>query len=103
MASDEPIDSDESMVELFDRAFGLEEQSQHKRALELRRQFLEFYPESERAIIAFARRHRETGGSRASAERTDDAFIEMKRFQSISHSDDYDGSVETIGRDADSE
>jgi len=48
LASDEPIDSDESMVELFDRAFGLEEQIEHKQALEPRRQLLECSPDNER-------------------------------------------------------
>lgn len=130
MPAREPIDVDEEGIGLFEQAFAFEEGGEHDQALELRGRLLDCYPDNERVIIAFARSLAAVGSTEEAerqyrkaififpyselsslqlfhflwdANRTDDAFVEMKRFQSISHSDDYDKFVHTINREAGSD
>ena len=114
---------DEESVRLFENAYALEEQGQHDKALELRERLAQRYPKNERITIvvgrslAFLGRVEEAESVYRKAifmfpyselaslqlfhflwdtKRSDDAFNEMKRFQSISHSDDYLAIVKEI-------
>jgi tetratricopeptide (TPR) repeat protein len=108
---------------LFSEAFELEEVGDWEGALPARRELLAFMPDEEKFIISFARNlwtlgqldeaehwyrksifihpHSELSSLHLfhflwDLKRTDDAFIEIKRFQSIAHSDDYMAIVREI-------
>jgi len=121
------VDSADQASGLFRDAFALEEAGDWEGALPTRRELLAFLPSEEKFILALARNLSNLGRvteaeewyrksifihpySELSSlhlfhflwglEQTDDAFIEMKRFQSISHSDDYMEIVREINKNS---
>ena len=121
------IESKAQALRLYSAATALEDAGDWGGALSLRKELLAFAPSDEKFILTFAKGLSNVGQT-AEAEdwyrkaiflkpyselsslhlfhflwdsgRTDDAFIEIKRFQSIAHSNDYMEIVREINEKA---
>lgn len=110
------IENEDEASRLFTQAFALEEAGDLQQALSIRERLIEYSSQDERYILSMGRSfatldrmgeaedwyrksiflypYSEMSSLQLfhflwNLDRTDDAFIELRRFQSISHSDDY--------------
>ena len=122
------IEDNDEAARLFAEAIALEDSGRLEEALSLREALIQYSPNEEGFILSMAQSLAGLGRldeaehwyrksifiypySELSslqlfhfllnADRTDDAFIEMKRFQSIAHSNDYAEFVRVINADSD--
>ena len=122
------IENDKAARRLFAEAIALEDAGRLEEALSLREALIQYSPSEEGFILSIAQSlaglDRFDGAEHwyrksifihpyselsslqlfhflLNADRIDDAFIEMKRFQSIAHSDDYAEFVRIINTDSD--